>query len=247
MQSIVQAAASAVNAPYVVAVTNREGDILAVFQKPGFPPASTGNFSQTVDTNELAVSLARTGAFFSNDQAPLSSRTVRFISGAHFPPGVMDTANAALYGIENTNRGCTLSTNFNPGESLPPARSINGINHGLGVATGKFGVNDSDPNALNPGGVPIFKNGVLLGGVGIAGAPANVAEFAAFSAATSNGFGPSPSPPGVVFIDGIALPFVNQTTLPPGVSAGSAAGGTYLIGPLASPQAAPEGYLVGPN
>ena len=247
VQSIVQAAASAVDVPYVIAVTNREGDILAVYQKPGYAPSSIGNFSQTVDTNELAVSLARTAAFFSNDQAPLSSRTVRFISGIHFPPGVTDTANAALYGIENTNRGCTLSTNFNPGESLPPARSINGANPGLGVATGKADVNDSGPNAVNPGGVPIFKDGVLLGGVGVAGAPGSVAEFAAYSAATSNGFGPSPAPPGVIFIDGIALPFVNQITLPAGMSAGTAAGGTYLVGPVASPQAAPEGYLVGPN
>lgn len=247
VQSIVQTAAAAVNVPYVVAVTNREGDILAVYQKPGFSASSIGNFSQTVDTNELAVSLARTGAFFSNDQAPLSSRTVRFISGIHFPPGVTDTANAALYGIENTNRGCTLGTNFNPGDSIPPARSINGANPGLGVATGKFDVDDSDPNAVNPGGVPIFKNGVLLGGVGVAGAQGSVAEFAAFSAATSNGFGPTPAAPGVVFIDGIALPFVNQTTLPSGMSAGSAAGGTYLVGPIASPGSAPEGYLVGPN
>lgn len=247
VQSIVQTAAAAVDVPYVVAVTNREGDVLAVYQKPGFSPSSIGNFSQTVDTNELAVSLARTGAFFSNDQAPLSSRTVRFISGIHFPPGVTDTANAALYGIENTNRGCVLSTNFNPGESIPPARSINGANSGLGVATGKFDVNDSDPNAVNPGGVPIFKNGVLLGGVGVAGAQGSVAEFAAFSAATSNGFGPTPAAPGVVFIDGIALPFVNQMTLPAGMSAGSAAGGTYLVGPIASPGPAPEGYLVGPN
>ena len=247
VQAIVQAAAAAVNVPYVVAVTNREGDILAVYQKPGFSPSSIGNFSLTVDTNELAVSLARTAAFFSNDQAPLSSRTVRFISGIHFPPGVTDTANAALYGIENTNRGCTLSTNFNPGESIPPARSIDGANPGLGVATGKADVNDSDPNAVNPGGVPIFKNGVLLGGVGVAGAQASAAEFAAFSAATSNGFGPSPAAPGVVFIDGIALPFVNQTTLPSGTSSGSAAGGTYLVGPVPSPQPAPEGYLVGPN
>jgi len=247
VRSIVQAAASAVDAPYVVAVTNREGDILAVYQKPGYSPLSTGNFTESVDTNELAVSLARTAAFFSNDQAPLSSRTVRFISGIHFSPGVTDAPNAALYGIENTNRGCTLSANFNPGEAFPPARSINGANPGLGIATGKADVNDSNPNVVNPGGVPIFKNGVLLGGVGVAGATPDVAEFAAFSAATSNGFGPSPAPPGVVFIDGIALPFVNQTTLPAGMSAGTAAGGSYLVGPIASPQSAPEGYLVGPN
>ena len=247
VQSIAQAAAAAVNGPYVIAVTNREGDILAVYQKPGFSPTSVGNFGQTVDTNELAVSLARTGAFFSNDQAPLSSRTVRFISGIHFPPGVTDTPNAALYGIENTNRGCTLSTNFNPGESIPPALSISGAQTGLGVATGKVDVYDSNPNAVNPGGVPIFENGVVLGGVGVAGAPPDVAEYAAYAAATSNGFGPTPAAPGVIFLNGIALPFVSQTTLPSGMSAGTASGATYLVGPVASPNPAPEGYLVGPN
>jgi uncharacterized protein GlcG (DUF336 family) len=247
VQSIVQAAAAAVDAPYVVAVTNREGDILAVYQKPGFSPTSIGNFGQSVDTNELAVSLARTAAFFSNDQAPLSSRTVRFISGVHFPPGVTDTANAPLYGIENTNRGCALSSNFNPGESIPPATSISGTQTGLGVATGKADVYDSNPNAVNPGGVPIFEDDVVLGGVGVAGASADVAEFAAYTAATSNGFGPTPAAPGVIFINGIALPFVSQTTLPSGMSAGTSSGGTYLVGPVASPNPAPEGYLVGPN
>ena len=244
---IAQAAAQAVNEPYVIAVTNREGDILAVYQKPGFSPTSLGNFGQTVDTNELAVSLARTAAFFSNDQAPLSSRTVRFISGIHFPPGVTDTPNAPLYGIENTNRGCALSSNFNPGESIPPARSIGGAQTGLGVATGKADVYDSNPNAINPGGVPIFEDGVLLGGVGVAGASADVAEYAAYAAATSNGFGPTPAAPGVIFINGIELPFVSQTTLPSGTFAGTITGATYLVGPVASPNPPPEGYLVGPN
>ena len=52
---------------------------------------------------------ARSAAMFSNAEAPLSTRTVRFISGIHFPPGVPNTPNAALYGIENTNRGCQLN------------------------------------------------------------------------------------------------------------------------------------------
>src|SRR5258707_9419863 len=60
------------------------------------------------NAKDVAVALARTGAFFSNDEAPLSSRTVRFISGIHFPPGVSNQPPADLYGIENTNRGCTL-------------------------------------------------------------------------------------------------------------------------------------------
>jgi hypothetical protein len=99
----------------VVAVADRAGNILAVFETPGAPNDVDRKFWQTVPADELAVSLARTAAFFSNDQAPLSSRTVRFISGIHFPPGVAGTPNADLYGIENTNRGCTLSTNYLPG------------------------------------------------------------------------------------------------------------------------------------
>jgi uncharacterized protein GlcG (DUF336 family) len=229
----------------VIAVVDRAGRVLGVYRKPAAPALATGNFGAQVDSNELAVSLARTGAFFSNDQAPLSSRTVRFISGIHFPPGVTDSANAPLYGIETTNRGCTLSTNYAAGQSVPPARSISGATTGLGVATGKADLNDSDPNAVNPGGVPLFRNGSLVGGIGVAGVAPDVAEYAAYAAATSNGFGPTPAAPGVVFISGVALPFVNQTTPPAGVSAGSFTG-SFIVGPLASPGAPPEGALVTP-
>jgi uncharacterized protein GlcG (DUF336 family) len=219
---------------------------LGVYRKPSAPSLVTGNFSAQVDANELAVSLARTGAFFSNDQAPLSSRTVRFISGIHFPPAVVDTSNAPLYGIENTNRGCALSINFLPGQSVPPARSISGVTTGLGIATGKVDVNDSDETAVNPGGIPLFRNGSLVGGVGVVGVTPGVAEFAAYVAATSNGFGPSPAPPGVVFINGVALPFVNQTSRPSGIGAGTF-NGSFIAGPSASPGTPPEGMLVAPT
>ncbi|MBZ5646954.1 MAG: heme-binding protein [Acidobacteriia bacterium] len=246
VQSVVQNAVQSVDAPFAVAVTDRSGNILAVFQKPGTPPTSIGNFSAVVDTNELAVSLARTGAFFSNNQAPLSSRTVRFISGTHFPPGIQFVANGALYGIENTNRGCPLNIPYLPGQSLPPARSISGAALGLGIATGKVDVNDSDQTAVDPGGVPLFKNGVLVGGVGVAGVAPNVAEFAAFSGAVGAGFGPNPAPPGVVVIDGVSLPFVNQTTRPVGSNPGTIVGG-YVVGPIASPGPPPEGGLMAPQ
>jgi uncharacterized protein GlcG (DUF336 family) len=246
VQKVIQAAASSVNAPMVVAVTDRQGNILGVFQKPGAPATSTANFGIQADTNEVAIALARTAGFFSNGQAPLSSRTVRFISGIHFPPGIMFTGNAALYGIENTNRGCPFNVDYIPGQAVPPARSIDGSQTGLGILTGKADLNDSKPDVVNPGGVPLFKGGRLVGGVGVAGVPADVAEFAAFSGLAA-GFAPVVADPGVVIIDGIALPFVNQTTRPSGFGPGSADGGTYVVGPIDSPNAAPEGDLVAPQ
>jgi uncharacterized protein GlcG (DUF336 family) len=241
--SVIQSAAQSVNAGMAIAVTDRAGNILAVFQTPGAPATATGNFGGVVDVNELAVALARTGAFFSNDQAPLSSRTVRFISGKHFPQGIMFTASGPLYGIENTNRGCPLNANFIPGQEIPPAASIDGSSPGLGPITGKADLLDSQQTAVNPGGVPLFKAGVLVGGVGVAGAPANVAEFAAFSGAAGAGFGPTPAAPGVVVINGIELPFVDQTAQPAGTSPGPGIG-TFLIGPVDSPGSPPEGDLV---
>jgi len=247
VRSVVEHAASSVGSRGLsIAVTNRQGDILAIFRTPGVPDSATGNFGASVDTNELAVALARTASFFSNNQAPLSSRTVRFISGVHFPPGISFTPSSALYGIENTNRGCGFNTTFVAGKEVPPARSVDGTQPGLGIQTGKADVTDSNPEAVNPGGVPLFRNGVVVGGIGVAGVSASVVEYAAFSGAIGAGFGPTPAAPGVIFIDGIELPFVNQTTAPDGIAAGDLQG-DFLIGPFDSPAPAPEGDLIAPR
>jgi uncharacterized protein GlcG (DUF336 family) len=231
----------------VIAVADRAGKILAVFQNAGAPVTSTGNFGVSVNGQELAVALARTAALFSNDQAPLSSRTVRFISGVHFPPGVDNAANGDLYGIENTNRGCPLNATFLAGKNIDPSRSIDGLSLGLGIITGKADNTDSDPTAVNPGGVPLFKNGYTVGGVGVVSTSLDAAEFAAYSGAHESGLLPDPSqlpPPGVVIIGGIALPFVNQTSPPNGIGPGTTTG-TYAIGPMGG-TLPPEGDLVGP-
>jgi len=254
VQNIVQAAVNSVNVDMVVAVVDRAGFVLGLFRTRNAPATAVGNFGQTQNANDLAVALARTGAFFSNDQAPLSSRTVRFISGIHFPPGVMNQPPADLYGIENTNRGCTLVNDLVFEGKIPPSLALGG-GFGLGVLTGKADTNDSNATAVNPGGVPIFYKNVVVGGIGVVTASSNlaVAEYAAFAGSTTarsgptDTFGPTPAAPGVVFIGGVALPFVNQTSLPAGFSAGPVAGtGSYLVTATNSLGQPPEGDLITP-
>jgi uncharacterized protein GlcG (DUF336 family) len=254
VQMLVQAAAMAAQSDsIVIAVVDRLGRVLAVYKEPSAPATTPGNFGVAIPSEELAVSLARTGAFFSNDQAPLSSRTVRFISGIHFPPGVMNTENAALYGIENTNRGCTLAASLSP--TVPPATTISGASPGFGVTTGKADVNDSQPTAVNPGGVPIFKNGQEVGGIGVVSGDLDTSEYVAFAAAAmaaaggpnaaTDGVGfPAFPAPGIVTIAGITLPFVNQTSAPSGVTPGTFNLAFFSVGPQASPGVPPEGDLI---
>jgi len=258
VEQIVQQAATALSQKtLVIAVVDREGNILAVFRKPEAPEQFTVRLAGRRvenDTNDLAVAFARTAAFFSNDQAPLSSRTVQFISREHFPPtitpdgavtGVKNTPSGALWDIENTNRGCTLSDSYNPGKDIPPARSIDGSAPGVGIAT-------------LPGGVPLYKNRKLVGGVGVTGTTPDLAEFAA--AAGASGFGPVVAPPGEVFLDGVRLPFLAGSGVRPiGTGFGDAQGAYVPVPDLADatmmtdqPQGSSstnvaEGWLVGPS
>ncbi len=231
-RAVEAAALAAAGDGLAVAVVDRAGRPLAVFSRPLADDAA----------RERALGLARTGALFSNDQAPLSSRTVAFISDFHFPPGIRNTAAGALFGVELTNRGCDLNAAFLPGQDLPPAAGLGGLQ---GSGTGPVRA---------PGGVPLFLADTsgrfhVAGGAGVAGAGAGAGadtahEFAAFSAFLA-GFAPRLPKPGVIFLDGIQLPFVQQIRRPKGLAAGSLAG-AYDIGPLDGGMV-PEGYLVGPT
>ena len=50
--------------------------------------------------------------------------------------------------------------------------------------------------------------------------------------------------PGEVVIDGVALPFVDQTTAPAGVTPGTFNPALFTVGPAPSPVLPPEGYLI---
>ncbi len=219
-------AVRAVDHPSAAAVVvDRAGRVLAAYRR-----------AQTSDSDlETALALARTGAFFSHDQAPLSSRTIQTLSQPNFPTGVPNQPAAALFGIEHTNRGCGFNTLFDAGKELPPAKNFAGDGPSLGVVT-------------RPGGLPLYKGGSMVGGIGVGGIPADHAEFAAVAAAAGAGFFvPLPLPfPGAVFIDGIRLPFVAQTSQPEGTAPAAALDGGF-IGPSQDGQPAPEGWLISPR
>jgi uncharacterized protein GlcG (DUF336 family) len=108
---------------------------------------------------------------------------------------------------------------------------------------------------VNPGGIPIFYKNVVLGGIGVVTTSSNlnVAEYAAFAGSTTarsgptDTFGPIPAAPGVVFIGGVALPFVSQTSRPGGFSAGPVVGtGSYFAAAANSQGQPPEGDLITP-
>ncbi|HMC78231.1 MAG TPA: heme-binding protein [Vicinamibacterales bacterium] len=273
------------------AVVDRTGQILGAYTRPGADERSP----------DIAVSVARAGAMFANDQAPLSSRTVRFISGIHFPPGVPNTGTAALYGVENINRGCKVDVAgdavFN--QPYPRPKSIAGVfgtgagttplpcepsdtrgcarggpmldDEGsvlanVGITTGKADVFDTGQDSLtnvpvNPGGIPIYRGGKVVGGVGVAGVRPDLAEYAATAAAAGAGrgldFAEPLGSPGAVFIDGLRLPFFGTCTnitcirktlrgRPPGSGPGLVSNGTFIVQPRDGIQA-PENYVLGPR
>ena len=221
VDTIVRSAALAVDgAGLVVAVSDRIGNALAIYRR----------LAATDEDVERALSLARTGAFFSSFGTPLSSRTVRAISRVNFPEGIPNQPAGALYGIENTNRGCDLGV-----PALPRLFNANGTGTSMGIAT-------------VPGGVPLFRDGATVaGGVGVAGlGGADVNEWAAAAGALASGFfirTPLPDP-GAVYLNGFQLPFINSDP-PPGVRAASTPGGVYQIPPR-NGAPAPDGWIAGP-
>ena len=292
VRALLTAAGQSLSDPTLaVAVVDRGGRILGVYSR-----VSVQTFIP-----DVAVSVARTGAFFSHDQAPLSSRTVRALSGVHFPANVPNSPVSELYGIENTNRGCQID----PVDSqpLPRARAISGsllpgvpsgdvcrpsdtrgcskggpivvtsggqtiTNFNVGLTTGKADLLDDNharplQATVQPGGVGLYRNGRMVGGIGVAGVSEARAEYAAFRAAFAGAPGisalpvnPLP-PPGAVFVDGLRLPFfascVNVacveralSQLPPGASPGSYSTAQELFSPRAGlPDA--SGYLIPPR
>lgn len=205
----------------IIAIVDRGGNILGVRVEAGVSPAITSTDEALVFAVDGAVAEARTGAFFGNDQAPLTSRTIQIISQstmtqreiesnpnipdpnstargpgfvapvgkkAHFPPGVEFTPQVDLFQIEHTNRDSIvnpgpdrvrgtgddviLPNRFNvPDQFIAtnPDGSEKFINapESYGFVSGLLPSAQSRGIGTLPGGIPLVKDGKVVGGIGV--------------------------------------------------------------------------------
>ena len=137
----------------VIAVTDREGFVLAVWVVRG---GTAG-----VDEVATAVSRAGTAAYLSSNQNAFTSRTAGFIIQQHFPPGVRNTSTGPLVGVGLSN---LFFSDINKFKTVPGTVSVFNPSPGLSV---KPVIGTSLDGS--PGGVPLYKRGVLVGGIGVTG------------------------------------------------------------------------------
>jgi len=158
------AQAKAENKPATIAVVDRVGNVLALFRMTGAPAtaktsaaASGTNMDAqglTIPAEAGALAKAITGAYLSSGGNAFSTRTASMIVQPHFPPAPTTAGleSGPLFGVQFSQLPCSdLSARFaasGSGAMIGPKRSPLGL-------------------AADPGGFPLYKNGVVVGGVGV--------------------------------------------------------------------------------
>ncbi|HZV01751.1 MAG TPA: heme-binding protein [Planctomycetota bacterium] len=140
--------ANALGQPAVVAVTDREGEVLGVYVMS--VPANTATVGTAVlgeGDIQTAISKAATASAFQSEQDAFTTRTAFFIVQGHYPPNVVNTAGGPLFGVQDSS--------VPTGDAHLIAYDSSGTPCGIGI-TGILG------------GVPLYKNGTPVGGVGVA-------------------------------------------------------------------------------
>lgn len=142
--------AVAMNQKVSVSVLDNEGHVLGTFAMTGAALNTTirgtgragqGFENVTVPARFASLSKAGTGALLSSGGNAFSTRTASFIIQEHFPAGIDNTPGGPLFGVQFSSLKCSDI-------------AISGLPLGL---------------AGDPGGIPLYKNGVEVGGVGVEG------------------------------------------------------------------------------
>jgi uncharacterized protein GlcG (DUF336 family) len=116
---LARAAAADPNDDGIVAVVDRAGNLLGVSVQKHVAPQITTNNATLSFAIDGAISEARTGAFFGNDQAPLTSRTIQFISQTTITQREVDS-NPNISNPNSTLRGPGFVAPIGIGGHFPP-------------------------------------------------------------------------------------------------------------------------------
>ena len=158
------AEAAARHLPAVIAVVDRVGNVLAVFRMTGAAATATTSPAPNgvnIDAQNLtfpaeagAIAKAVTGAYLSSGGNAFSTRTASEIVQPNFPPAPSSVGleSGPLFGVQFSQLPCSdLSARYvGSGATalIGPKRSPLGL-------------------AADPGGFPLYKNGVVVGGIGV--------------------------------------------------------------------------------
>ena len=129
----------------------------------GVPPVVLGTFGTSSNATrfswDVAVQKARTCVFFSATNRAYSARTVGFLAESLYPPGIDGTQPGLFFGLQERFSIITPT-------SILATNPVNGA-----VFMTSTNVNPNLPNGITifPGGFPLYRNGVLIGAIGVSG------------------------------------------------------------------------------
>ena len=103
----------------IIAIVDRSGRILGVRTESGVDAMYAGREADLVFAIDGAVAKARTAAFFSNEEAPLTSRTIRFISQSTITQREVES-NPNIPDPESTVRGPGFVAPIGTAAHFPP-------------------------------------------------------------------------------------------------------------------------------
>ena len=141
-----------------IAVVDRVGNVLAIFRMTGASATVTITSERSVTgglenisivpSQAAAVAKAVTGAYLSSEGNAFTTRTASQIVQENFNPGEINAPSGPLFGVQFSSLTCSDVTNLSAAGTAGPKPTPLGL-------------------SADPGGLPRYKAGTVVGGVGV--------------------------------------------------------------------------------